>query len=252
MAENTILYPSLEQTSELADSIIRRLLKNLYIQDGLVAWWDGEWNAGLGVHDSNATVWKDLVGPYTMTASAQTDTWNATCLTMGTTTWKITPKTQFVRLLNSPQRVNESYSVEMVLSHTDQSNKCIFGHRYITLDIHAYHAYEAVWLKNGTDVYVGAASGGKHSISLSGARSGSTANELIRWHYNGGHTQSATRAYTQAADSDNFNVGVGFGQYPERGIATANIYCIRLYNRALTDAEVAFNYATDKRRFNLP
>lgn len=33
----------------------------MYAQDGLVAMWDGEWNTG-GVHDSNSTVWTDLVG----------------------------------------------------------------------------------------------------------------------------------------------------------------------------------------------
>ena len=33
-----------------------------YVQDGLIAMWDGIENAGWGVHDTNATVWKDLVG----------------------------------------------------------------------------------------------------------------------------------------------------------------------------------------------
>lgn len=33
-----------------------------YIQNGLVAMWDGIENVGWGQHDSNATVWKDLVG----------------------------------------------------------------------------------------------------------------------------------------------------------------------------------------------
>ena len=32
-----------------------------YIQDGLVAMWDGIENAGYGIHDDNATTWKDLV-----------------------------------------------------------------------------------------------------------------------------------------------------------------------------------------------
>lgn len=31
-----------------------------YVQDGLVAMWDGIENAGLWTHDANATVWKDL------------------------------------------------------------------------------------------------------------------------------------------------------------------------------------------------
>ena len=33
---------------------------NPYVTDGLVAMWDGEWNAGGGVHDPNAMVWKNL------------------------------------------------------------------------------------------------------------------------------------------------------------------------------------------------
>ena len=32
-----------------------------YIQNGLVACWDGVENVGVGVHDASATVWKDLV-----------------------------------------------------------------------------------------------------------------------------------------------------------------------------------------------
>ena len=35
---------------------------NPYVTDGLVAMWDGEWNAGGGVHDASATTWKDLAG----------------------------------------------------------------------------------------------------------------------------------------------------------------------------------------------
>ena len=35
-----------------------------YVQDGLVACWDGYENAGTGLHDPSATTWKDLVGGY--------------------------------------------------------------------------------------------------------------------------------------------------------------------------------------------
>ena len=43
--------------------------QNPYITDGLVAMWDGEWNAGWGVHDAAATTWKDLVGTRDATMS---------------------------------------------------------------------------------------------------------------------------------------------------------------------------------------
>jgi len=35
-----------------------------YVQDGLIACWDGIENAGAGVHDGSATVWKDVVDGY--------------------------------------------------------------------------------------------------------------------------------------------------------------------------------------------
>ena len=38
-----------------------------YVQDGLLACWDGVENAGTGVHDPSTTVWKDLSGNYAFT-----------------------------------------------------------------------------------------------------------------------------------------------------------------------------------------
>ena len=35
-----------------------------YVQDGLIAQWDGIDNTGVGVHDPGAKAWKDLVGNY--------------------------------------------------------------------------------------------------------------------------------------------------------------------------------------------
>ena len=36
--------------------------KNPYVTDGLIAMWDGKWNAGPGKHYANATTWVDLSG----------------------------------------------------------------------------------------------------------------------------------------------------------------------------------------------
>lgn len=38
-----------------------------YVQDGLIAQWDGIDNTGIGVHDPGAKVWKDLTGNYDLT-----------------------------------------------------------------------------------------------------------------------------------------------------------------------------------------
>lgn len=39
----------------------RKLTARDYVQDGLIAMWDGIENAGWGVHDESATVWKDVI-----------------------------------------------------------------------------------------------------------------------------------------------------------------------------------------------
>ena len=43
--------------------------------------------------------------------------------------------------------------------------------------------------------------------------------------------------------------GVGARTYNE--IVNMNIYCFRVYNRALTSAEIAYNRAVDEARFNI-
>ena len=42
-----------------------------YVQRGLIAKWDGIDNVGTGVHDPNATVWKDLKGNLDMTLTSK-------------------------------------------------------------------------------------------------------------------------------------------------------------------------------------
>ena len=41
-----------------------------YVQDGLIAQWDGIDNVGIGGHDATATVWKDLAGNYDLSLLA--------------------------------------------------------------------------------------------------------------------------------------------------------------------------------------
>lgn len=42
----------------------KQTIENPYLEDNLIAQWDGIWNAGLGIHDANSTIWKDLIGNY--------------------------------------------------------------------------------------------------------------------------------------------------------------------------------------------
>ena len=47
--------------------------ENPYVTDGLLAHWDGEWNAGGGIHDPNELVWRDVVGGVPLTLLKMSD-----------------------------------------------------------------------------------------------------------------------------------------------------------------------------------
>ena len=60
-----VSFPEIKRSNLGAASSIARSsaksFENPYITDGLVAMFDGEWNAGFGKHNLSATSWKDLV-----------------------------------------------------------------------------------------------------------------------------------------------------------------------------------------------
>lgn len=60
---------------------------NMYVLNGLVAWYDGEWNAGIGIHDNNASVWIDISGngnDLIKSSSSAVSYWEENCLRSNT------------------------------------------------------------------------------------------------------------------------------------------------------------------------
>ena len=90
-----------------------------YIQDGLVAMWDGIENAGLGVHDANATVWTDLTGngwDLTLLSGAINDgrfIWNPDGLWHCGNNYDIRPSFSMADILGSSD--NPPFTMEMVV-----------------------------------------------------------------------------------------------------------------------------------------
>lgn len=59
-----------------------------------------------------------------------------------------------------------------------------------------------------------------------------------------------------ANDNSNKNISAfmtvgGRGARTSNEIVNMNVYCFRVYNRALTSAEIAYNRAVDETRFNI-
>lgn len=214
---------------------------NPYVTDGLVAMWDGEWNAGGGVHDANATVWKDLVGTTDITLS------------------RTTVGDDYIYF---PKGSNNGYgtadfptsygAIEIVLSKSINYNNsayecCIIsiGSVYSGLGICAPKDDVTDTYDAGEAPYITIQDGELFSVSLN--KSGVATTEIAK---NGviGSVGIKTKGSRYSIGSQCLNGGAS------GGLRSSEMYIksIRIYSRTLTAAEIAANYVVDKARFNLP
>ena len=220
----------------------RRLIgnaKDWYISDGLIAMWDGEFNAG-DAHNSSATTWKDMIGGYVLNGTNAT--WGDKYAVFGGSTFFTTTNSSIRSILNTGK------SVEIVYKTTDTS------------------AYQMMFCANGWYICALQASG----VGLKGFNPGG-ANVPENFYSNSAvqdtniHTYSAQYPtwglvvdnVTQSTATKNGN-GVDTGSYfigkrtyngSNGGWCKGSMYCLRIYNKVLTADEIAHNYNIDLQRF---
>ena len=206
---------------------------NPYVTDGLVAMWDGEWNAGWGLHDPNATTWKDIISGYDLDVTS--GTWGDKGL-VGTSTnacnaTMTTVPQSFIDIISS-----DGCTVEAVATPLGYGTN-IYSFSSSIWSIYGW-GNSVIW-------YWFRIQSGPFNISNKGvigepiSFSGTTdSNKRARWYCNAQQLGSGTYG-SQTANNDVF-LGI-------KGI----IHTARIYNRTLSDAEIAANYAIDKERFNL-
>ena len=220
-------------TTTLADTASR------YIQDGLLACWDGYENAGAGLHNASATVWKDLVGGYEFTLTGVTVERDRMVFagtqqsygTMGATGTAATfekAKNGTMEIvyasdtgLNS-QIMLQSSSTSGIMMSIWEETKLIAS----TASAPTF-TYTSGTATNSVSVLYSAAK--PTTAYAGGVRLNSPKN--TNWNSETGKTTIGTR---------NSRANNPFG---------GAIYCIRVYSRQLTEAEIHANYAVDVRRF---
>lgn len=224
---------------------------NPYITDGLVAMWDGEWNAGGGVHDATATTWKDIAGADTTGANdliiASDNTWGEKCLNKINLTqasaYNSTPITgvktfEFVIGIDNPSSTSWAYPITLGAHFNEPENRII-----------------QLWAR-GVNTIQGRF--GQDGFSLPEMTNTIPTILAVQFTYGSDNlanlcmvngTQRAPVARRDQAGG--FSGGVNL-VYNASYQNNQRYYVIRVYNRALTAAEIAANYAIDKARFNLP
>ena len=213
-----------------------------YVQDGLVAQWDGIDNAivnGSRTHDASATVWKDLIGSLDLTLTAN-GSWSANgnafvangiaakCATAAPAykTIEVVYRSANIdgRILFSGGAVNQFVIFDNLGGGTN--NLYYSGVRETPLCRHAFNASEICFAAARFDD--------------AGAVSGI---------YMDGESVATFPKYDTWTASEGISVGgryhSSYGPYPWYG----EVYAIRLYNRRLTAYEMARNYRVDCKRF---
>ena len=223
--------------------------KNPYVTDGLVAMWDGEWNAGGGVHDPNATTVKnavtgigdlDLTGGYTigdnfvqfdgvsgcgLGAKLQNTGWNGLTIEYAFT----------------PVATSGSYGSCGWTYAGPSSQRPSF------------------YVDNGGTFYV-LMTGYKGNIRRSGVArtaccltSTGSSGSVIGYKNGIGIVSSTDTNQDFSATANHFRVASYGGTSDNTvGYYAEKMHCVRIYSRALTTDEIAANYAIDKERFGLP
>lgn len=217
-----------------------------YVQDGLVAMWDGIENAGWGVHDSAAETWTNLVDGVQYPKGT---------LQWGATAAHVDANVSALFTL-SPGMSSDSFSMEAVIKADNATGVA----PCLTLGYQLFGGAGRGAMYCGTNQRRICVCGdlGKRLFPAD------TATHSIGGYFNGQTfdrvldgqtiTLSGTPYATDSRAISTLNVG---GVYALPGQSDGNmgpgdIFCIRLYSRALTAAEIAHNYAIDKERFNLP
>lgn len=212
---------------------------NPYITDGLVGYWDGEWNSEGGKHDAAQDSLVDLSGGGHDMTFVGTHTLNPKSVmidgvanaygSINGLTWGPNSTQEFVVTVSNLQAYGRMIAEAKGLCVTQATGGFNVGHCYGFNTDGAIGGY--------TNVQFGSL------VSVVLTYDGS----YLRYYVNGQFANSRTQTFFNQLSGQTtfFNRTTG-----GRGI-TGQLHAVRLYSRALTADEVAANYAVDAARFNL-
>lgn len=249
--------------------------RNPYVTSGLAGMWDGEWNSGGGVHDSSAARLANLAttgSKYDAVPSTGSLAKSRIGQNYVTFTWNASP-CQSLKVANSfitAEIGSGEFTIEAVVSPASNWAKNYsgiagnhggirYGNRGVAFGQSENNLVKFILWSQNVPVYSSAAASlydASSPVLFSLACSDSLS--LAKFYKNGTlKTSMSTRIY-QFDITRPFMIGSAFTdgtdsmfvEHKER-VFDGRIFCVRVYSRALSESEVAYNYAVDVRRFGV-
>ena len=221
-----------------------------YAQNGLVAMWDGIENAGWGRHDATAEEWVDLSGNGFNLSPTPFDfvTWSENSARVKATTgmcaygdFRFTDRNLTIEFISNIPIAGNNRGV-IAINRTGGWNQMLFGFRIAASSI--YLGY------NGNQTNVGI-----HdkpiSLTLS-CEDVSQTSIAVSCYLKGVSTRQLTAVTSSTHTAGNKIELFKTSHYDWGGGLSGDLFRAAVYSRALTAEEIAYHYAVDKARFNLP
>lgn len=244
-----------------------------YIQDGLVAMWDGIENAGWGTHDPNATTWKDLIEGAEI---PNTNTWtdrgfycHKNYYSLRTATISNSAQTALKAALLARSFTIEYGWIDDGTTYASLDNTGVvspmsnlLGDSYLRFVGCYQNAFKSNPFLSTYGYYwdrqifaTGIQNGGYYRFVIDG---GTTAYDInVRLYHDDSEvhgllpTGGQTILGTWESRAGRFYNDATIEFFGNRNNITGTLYYCRLYSRALTAGEIAHNYNIDKARFGL-
>lgn len=231
--------------------------QNPYVTDGLVAMWDGEWNAGGGVHDTSKRA-VDLSG------NNRDLTLSADC-TIGDNYFALAPSSSESRIggtVSIPELAGQSLLEFRLVANYVGTTSWTRHYFYSSENTLYEHNYAH---RNSSSLIPGMLLNGNLAMQYNLTIPGSTPFSIVTqcrqvdyagrnnytiWINGTSYVVGASGTFRQSSDtSTNLHI---LKMATSNVAQTGCIYSFAIYNRHLTDSERNANHAVDKARFNLP
>ena len=229
-----------------------------YVNDGLVAMWDGIYNVGTDTHDSTSTVWVDMVRNIN-SATFSNQNFDNDCLNVSTASTTLLEDVDVIL----PTR---PYTVEIV---SEEVTKSVDSNAASGVKI--YNTHTVGYFRHQKNNVWGPANFHVKKLYCAMTISGLTYNQVypkanksfVIMNYNPTNTTNivnAVKVYYNSVLRSTKRYAFSWGDEPTQNTKLTitgstsgayKYYNIRIYNRQLSADEIAANYAVDVRRFNI-
>lgn len=237
---------------------------NPYITDGLVAMWDGEWNAGFGIHDSTSITWTDCIGGITLQRYrpqlSNAGWWLEKCYYNPAKDKNTNGDSFFINEI--PSYMADVFStaeltIEVCFKSLDNyyNNVTFFyvypGNHLVTDSIVTLWASNYSIRGNGWTLSRGQVKWTKGDFTTLSVLGYGIGQEVIAYNNSSGTSQTKSMFAVNVDEivPSNTRLRLMSLWQSDNDTFQGEFYCLRIYNRPLTEEEMLHNYSVDKLRF---